>query len=74
MPERIIAAVIVSVIAFFIVYLLTPLLIKALEKRNLTVKDYHRKGGAMIARPGGPSIIAGILVSELILYAFFPIV
>ena len=74
MPERIIAAVIVSVIAFFTVYLLTPLLIKALEKRNLTVKDYQRKGGAMVARPGGPTLIAGILISELVLYTFFPIV
>ena len=74
MPERIIAAVIVSFIAFFTVYFLSPFLIKALEKRNLTVKDYHREGGAMVARPGGPSIIAGILISELVLYVFFPIV
>jgi len=28
----------------------------------MTVKDYQREGGAMVARPGGPSIIAGILV------------
>jgi len=74
LPERIIAAVIVSFIAFFTVYFLSPFLIKALEKRNMTVKDYHREGGAMVARPGGPSIIAGILISELVLYVFFPIV
>ena len=72
MPERIIAAAAVSVIAFFTVYFLTPFLIRALEKRNQTVKDYNRKGGAMVPRPGGPSIIAGILASELVLYLFFP--
>ena len=72
MPERIIAAAAVSVIAFFTVYFLTPFLIRALEKRNQTVKDYNRKGGAMVPRPGGPSIIVGILASELVLYLFFP--
>jgi len=72
LEHEIIAAVITSVVAFFVVYLTTPLLIKDLEKRNQTVKDYHRKGGAMIARPGGPSIIAGILASEFTLLVFFP--
>jgi len=72
LPQQIIAAILVSIIAFATVYVVTPTLIKALEKRNLTVKDYNRKGGAMVARPGGPSIIAGILASELVLYAFFP--
>ena len=72
MEQEIIAAVITSVIAFFVVYITTPLLIKDLEKRNQKVKDYHRKGGAMVVRPGGPSIIAGILASEFSLLAFFP--
>lgn len=72
MQPQIIAAIIVSSIAFFAVFVITPFLIKALEKRNSVVKDYHRKGGAMIARPGGPSIIAGILISGIVLYAFFP--
>lgn len=72
MEQEIIAAVVTSVIAFFVVYLATPFLIKDLEKRNQVVKDYHRKGGAMVARPGGPSIIAGILASEFSLLVFFP--
>ena len=72
MQQEIIAAVIVSVIAFITVFLLTPLLIKVLEQRNSTVKDYHRKGGAMVARPGGPSIVAGIFISGIVLYVFFP--
>ena len=72
MFDQIIPAVLVSIVAFFSVYVVTPFLIHALEKRNLTVKDYHRKGGAMIPRPGGPSILIGIIASELTLYAFFP--
>ncbi len=72
MEQEILAAIIASAIAFFTVFALTPFLIKALEKRNSTVKDYHRKGGAMVARPGGPSLIAGILISGTVLYAFFP--
>jgi len=72
LEQEIIAAVITSVIAFFVVYLTTPLLIKDLKRRNQTVKDYHRKGGAMVVRPGGPSIIAGILASEFTLLIFFP--
>lgn len=74
MLDQIIPVVLVSSIAFFSVYVTTPLLIKALEKRNLTVKDYNRVGGAMVPRPGGPSIIIGILTSELVLYVFFPTV
>lgn len=72
MEQHIIVAVLVSSIAFFIVFALTPLLIRSLEKRNSTVKDYHRKGEAMVARPGGPSLIGGILVSGIVLYVFFP--
>ena len=74
MLDQIIPVVLVSSIAFFSVYIITPFLIKALEKRNLTVKDYNRVGGAMVPRPGGPSIIIGILISELVLYVFFPTV
>ncbi len=73
MEQEIIAAVIISVIAFFVVYVTTPILIKQLEKRNLTVRDYGRKVDVMVARPGGPSIIAGILAAEFVLYVFFPI-
>jgi len=72
LPERIIAAAAVSVIAFFTVFFLTPVLIRALEKRNLTVKDYNRKGGAMVPRPGGISIIVGIIAAELVVFGFFP--
>jgi len=70
LTELIIPAVVSCVIAFFTVYLTTPPLIKFLQKQNSTVIDKHKKGQVMIARPGGISIIAGIIVSEIILYAF----
>ncbi|MCH8975888.1 MAG: UDP-N-acetylglucosamine-1-phosphate transferase [Thaumarchaeota archaeon] len=73
MTQEIIPAIIVSVIAFFTVYVSTPFLIKGLEKRNFTVKDYNKKETTMVARPGGISIIAGILTSEFVLYGFFQI-
>ncbi len=49
---------------------MTPPLINFLEKRNLAVKDVNKKGEIMVVRPGGPSIIAGIIASEIVLYAF----
>jgi len=70
LTELIIPAIVSCVIAFLIVYLTTPLLIKFLQKRNYTVLDVNKKENVMIPRPGGPSIIAGILVSEVVLYAF----
>ncbi len=70
MTELIIPAAISCVIAFFIVYLTTPPLITFLQKRNMTVIDMHKKVPVMIARPGGISIIAGIIASEIVLYAF----
>ena len=72
MLEQIIPAILVSIIAFFSVYITTHFLIRALAKRNLTVKDYNRVGGAMVPRPGGPTILIGIVISELTLSAFFP--
>jgi UDP-N-acetylmuramyl pentapeptide phosphotransferase/UDP-N-acetylglucosamine-1-phosphate transferase len=71
--ELIIPAVISCIVAFFTVYLTTPYLIKFLQKRNLAVPDVNKKDRIMVVRPGGPSIIAGIIASELALYGFFQI-
>jgi UDP-N-acetylmuramyl pentapeptide phosphotransferase/UDP-N-acetylglucosamine-1-phosphate transferase len=68
--ELIIPSVISSVVAFLVVFITTPLLIKFLEKRNMSVKDVNKKGNVLVLRPGGPSIIAGIIASEIVLYAF----
>ena len=73
MEEKIIVAIIVSAIAFFSIYAFTPILIKFLEKRNLAVKDVNKKNNVMIPRPGGISILIGIVASEITLYFFFPI-
>ena len=59
-----------NIIAFVVVFAMTPPLIKFLEKRNLAVKDMNKKEDIMIVRPGGPSIIVGIIASEIVLYAF----
>jgi len=55
----------------FVVYFSTPPLIKFLLKKNYTVKDMNKKENVMVARPGGISIILGIVVSEIVLYGFF---
>jgi len=73
LEEKIIVAIIVSAIAFFSIYAFTPVLIKFLEKQNLTVKDVNKIGDVMIPRPGGISIMIGIVASEIVLYSFFPI-
>ena len=73
MEQLIIPAIIAIVVAFFSVYGLTPIVIKALEKRKITVTDVNKKEKPMIPRPGGLSIIVGIESSLIILYLFFPI-
>ena len=73
MEQLIIAAIITIIIGFFSVYALTPIVIKALEKRNVTVIDVNKKEKTMVARPGGLSIIVGIISSLIALYFFFPI-
>ena len=73
MEIEIIAAIVSSVIAFFLVYAITPFLIKWLEKKNLCVKDFNKTGEVMVARPGGISIIIGLVAAELVLYALLPL-
>ena len=70
MTELVIPALISCIAGFFTVYFSIPPLIKYLQKLNFTVQDVNKKEKPMIARPGGPSIIAGIIVAEIILYAF----
>jgi len=68
--ELIIPAIVSCLVAFFLVFVMTPPLIKLLEKRNMAVKDMNKKEDVMVVRPGGPALIVGIIVSELVLYAF----
>ena len=70
MIDLVIPAVVSCIIAFFVVFVTTPPLIKFLQKRNMAVKDMNKKEEVMVVRPGGPSIVLGIIVSEIVLYAF----
>jgi UDP-N-acetylmuramyl pentapeptide phosphotransferase/UDP-N-acetylglucosamine-1-phosphate transferase len=72
LQDYIIAGLISSAIAFFVVFGLVPPLIKSLNKKNWAVKDVNRIGGAMVPRPGGPVILAGIIISEISLYFLLP--
>jgi len=73
LEQLIIPAIIAIIVAFFTIYGLTPIVIKTLEKRKITVIDANKKEKPMIPRPGGLSIIVGIESSLIILYIFFPI-
>ena len=70
MIDLVIPSVISCAIAFLVVFVMTPPLIKFLQKRNFVVKDMNKKENVMVVRPGGPAIIAGIIASEIVLYAF----
>jgi len=72
LEELIIPAIIAIAVAFFSVYGLTPIIIRVLEKRNITVIDVNKKEKTMVARPGGLSIIVGIESALIILYIFYP--
>ena len=70
MTELILPGIISCLVAFFAVYLSTPLLIKQLQRKNHTVPDINKKGNIMVPRPGGPSLILGIISAEAVLYVF----
>ena len=70
MIDLLVPTIISCAVAFVMVFVMTPPLIKILEKRNFAVKDVNKKEDSMVVRPGGPAIIAGIIASELVLYAF----
>lgn len=73
MTELIIPAIITSIVAFVSVYFSMPPLIKFLHKNNQAVRDIHKKGEVMVVRPAGPSLILGVIASEITLYAFIQI-
>ncbi len=62
--------VVASLLSFLICLVGTKYLIGYLPKKNMTVMDYHKEARPQIPRPGGPAIIAAIVFSELLLFAF----
>lgn len=69
MISLVIPALVSCIVAFLVVYALTPPLTRYLEKKGMVVRDVIKKD-AMVARPGGISIVAGMIASEAALYAF----
>jgi len=72
LQDYIVAGIVTSLIAFFVVFGMVPQLITRLTKKNWAVKDVNRVGGAMVPRPGGPAILAGIILGEVSLYFLLP--
>jgi UDP-N-acetylglucosamine--dolichyl-phosphate N-acetylglucosaminephosphotransferase len=59
---------IIPIIAFIITLVSTRYLIIILKNKGLEVIDYFKEGKPKVPRPGGPAIILGIAIAELILY------
>lgn len=61
-----------SAAAFVIVHFATPLLIRRLERADSVVVDVLKPGKVMVARPGGPVLVIGLIVAESLLYVLVP--
>lgn len=59
---------VVSAVAFLMTYFITPPFIKYLQRRGMTVQDYHKPNNQQVPRPGGPIIIISIAAAEITLY------
>ena len=57
-----------SIVSFSVCYLGSTFLIKYLTKKKMTVLDYHKVERPQVPRPGGPAILGGIILGELILF------
>jgi UDP-GlcNAc:undecaprenyl-phosphate/decaprenyl-phosphate GlcNAc-1-phosphate transferase len=66
----VLACLVTTIISFLLCLVGTRFLIGYLPKKKMTVMDYHKEGKPQIPRPAGPAIIAAIVLSELILFAF----
>jgi UDP-N-acetylmuramyl pentapeptide phosphotransferase/UDP-N-acetylglucosamine-1-phosphate transferase len=58
-----------AIVSFVLCFFLTKWLIGFLIRKNMTVLDYHKVDRPSIPRPGGPAILAGIIIGEAILFA-----
>lgn len=59
---------IVSAISFLIILLATPKLIKWLTVKGSVVQDYHKPETPEVPRPGGPILLLGIAIAEIVFY------
>jgi UDP-N-acetylmuramyl pentapeptide phosphotransferase/UDP-N-acetylglucosamine-1-phosphate transferase len=60
--------VFLAAISFAICFLLTARLIPFLKAKGMTVLDYHKVAKPQVPRPGGPALVAGIVIGELALF------
>ncbi len=63
---------IVSSISFLIIYFIMPWYIRYLVHKGSLVPDYHKSDKPAVPRPGGPILLAGIAISEIILFLLVP--
>ena len=66
--NTVIYVIIVSAISFLIIFFITPVFIKYLNRKGRVVVDYHKPGKPFIPRPAGPVLLIGIVIAEIILY------
>lgn len=64
----IIYGIIGASVSFGVTYGITPPLISYLNRHNMQVPDVNKKGNIMVARPGGPAILVGIISGIIVLY------
>jgi UDP-N-acetylglucosamine--dolichyl-phosphate N-acetylglucosaminephosphotransferase len=62
----------IAVSAGFATFIATRISISYLTKKGIMVQDMPKPGKKMIPRPGGPALMAGIVVGSLALYALIP--
>jgi UDP-N-acetylmuramyl pentapeptide phosphotransferase/UDP-N-acetylglucosamine-1-phosphate transferase len=61
-------AVISAVASFGTCFVLTKRLIGFLTEKKMTVLDYHKADRPSVPRPGGPAILAAVIIGEAILF------
>jgi UDP-N-acetylglucosamine--dolichyl-phosphate N-acetylglucosaminephosphotransferase len=62
-------AIAVTALSCLVCFFGTRYLISYLQKKRMTVMDYHKDGKPQIPRPGGPAIIVAVVISEVVLFA-----
>ena len=57
-----------AAVSFAVVYLMVPPLARWLESRGMSVPDVLKKGEPMVARPGGPALLAGMASGMILMF------
>jgi UDP-N-acetylmuramyl pentapeptide phosphotransferase/UDP-N-acetylglucosamine-1-phosphate transferase len=65
---EVLSAAIASIVSFVLCFAGTKRLITYLASKKMTVLDFHKADKRQVPRPGGPALIAAIVVGEGILF------